>query len=275
MTGEGTRVEAINLPTTMQVSSGELRIQVSPSLAAGMTDSLTYLEHFPYECVEQTISRFLPNVITTHALKAAGFQDKTLETSLSEQVSVGLQRLYKWQNPDGGWGWWSGDKSEPLTSAYVVLGLIEAQEAGYTVDQAASGRGLNYLRTQVVFIRGLTDPQVVNRQAFILYVLARSGAPDVSSTVQLYDQRQRMALYSRALSWRRRSTPSIRATRACLPCCQILPARRSFPPPARTGKRKISTVGTGTPIRAPLRSSFRHSASSIRKIHSMPTPSAG
>ncbi len=198
MTGEGTRVEAINLPTTMQASSGELRIQVSPSLAAGMTDSLTYLEHFPYECVEQTISRFLPNVITTHALKAAGFQDKTLETSLSEQVSVGLQRLYKWQNPDGGWGWWSGDKSEPLTSAYVVLGLIEAQEAGYTVDQAASGRGLNYLRTQVVFIRGLTDPQVVNRQAFILYVLARSGAPDVSSTVQLYDQRQRMALYSRA-----------------------------------------------------------------------------
>ena len=59
-------------------------------------------------------------------------------------------------------------------------------------------RGLNFLRTQVVFIQGLTDPQVVNRQAFILYVLARSGTPDVSSTVQLYDQRQRMALYSRA-----------------------------------------------------------------------------
>lgn len=198
MTGEGTRVEAINLPTTMQASTGELTIQVSPSLAAGMTDSLKFLEHFPYECVEQTISRFLPNVITTRALKAAGIQDKALESNLTDQVATALQRLYTWQNPDGGWGWWSGDKSDPLTSAYVLLGMIEAQNAGYTIDEAASGRGLNFLRTQVVFIQGLTDPQIVNRQAFILYVLARSGAPDVSSTVQLYDQRQRMALYSRA-----------------------------------------------------------------------------
>ena len=46
-------------------AAGELTIQVSPSLAAGMTDGLNYLEHFPYECIEQTISRFLPNVITT------------------------------------------------------------------------------------------------------------------------------------------------------------------------------------------------------------------
>jgi alpha-2-macroglobulin len=198
LTSEGTRVEAINLPTTMAASSGKLTIQVSPSLAAGMTDSLTYLEHFPYECVEQTISRFLPNVISTRALKAAGIQDNALETSLSSQVATALQRLYAWQNPDGGWGWWSGDKSDPLTSAYVVLGIIEAENAGYTVDEAVSGRGLNFLRTQVVFIQGLTDPQVINRQAFILYVLARNGTPDVSSSVQLYDQHQRMALYSRA-----------------------------------------------------------------------------
>jgi uncharacterized protein YfaS (alpha-2-macroglobulin family) len=44
----------------------------------------------------------------------------------------------------------------------------------------------------------LTEPELVHRQAFILYVLARAGQPDVSSTVQLYDQRQRMAYYARA-----------------------------------------------------------------------------
>ena len=38
----------------------------------------------------------------------------------------------------------------------------------------------------------------MNRQAFILYVLARAGQPDVSNSVQLYDQRQRMAYYARA-----------------------------------------------------------------------------
>jgi uncharacterized protein YfaS (alpha-2-macroglobulin family) len=95
-----------------------------------MTDGLKYLEHYPYECVEQTISRFLPNVITTQALIAAGLSDPELEAGLESQVETALQRLYSWQNPDGGWGWWGKKKSEPLTSAYVVLGLVEAERAG-------------------------------------------------------------------------------------------------------------------------------------------------
>jgi len=202
----GTQTEGIFLPQTMQAEEGELSIKVSPSLAASMTDSLTYLEHFPYECIEQTISSFLPNVLTTQAMKAAGLSDPELETNLKEQVGIALQQIYNLQNADGGWGWWSQGKSDPLTSAYALLGLVEAQEAGYTVTQSVIDRGLNYLRVQIIPIVGLKEPYLVNRQAFLLYVLARAGKPDVSRTVQLYDQRQRMAIYSQsfltqALQW--------------------------------------------------------------------------
>jgi alpha-2-macroglobulin len=198
MNAGGNRVEGILLPQTIQVSEGELTVRVSPSLAASMTDSLTYLEHFPYECIEQTISSFLPNVLSTQAMKAAGLSDPELEANLKEQVGVALQSIYSGQNPDGGWGWWSRDKSDPLTSAYVVLGLVEAQTAGYTVSESVIQRGLNYLRVQIEPIVGLTEPYLVNRQAFLLYVLARAAKPDVSSTVQLYDQRQRMGVYALA-----------------------------------------------------------------------------
>ncbi|MEW5873093.1 MAG: Ig-like domain-containing protein [Chloroflexota bacterium] len=194
----GSQVEAISLPEAFQVSQGELTIKLSPSLAAGMTDSLEYLKNYPYDCLEQTISKFLPNVITTRALKSAGLSDKALEDSLATQVDTALQRLYNWQNPDGGWGWWNYQKSDPLTSAYVVLGLVEAKESGYTVSQEVLNRGLRYLNGQVLSIVRMTDPYKLNRQAFILYVLARGGRADVSSTVQLYDQRQRMALYAHA-----------------------------------------------------------------------------
>jgi uncharacterized protein YfaS (alpha-2-macroglobulin family) len=198
MTEGGTRLEAVSLPQSLSISEGDLTIKASPSLAASMTDGLTYLEHFPYECIEQTISRFLPNVISTRALKAAGLSDPTLEANLKDQVATALQRLYNWQKADGGWGWWQKGGSDPLTSAYVVLGLVEAQEAGYQVNDSALSDALNYLRTQVKPIAGLTDPARVNRQAFILYILARGGVPDVSSSVQLYDQRQRMAQYALA-----------------------------------------------------------------------------
>jgi uncharacterized protein YfaS (alpha-2-macroglobulin family) len=198
----GSTVEAISLPQSMQAGQGRLEVKVSPSLAAGMTDGLTFLEHYPYECVEQTVSRFLPNILTTRALKSAGLSNPDLEQNLQTQVSTGLQRLYNWQNADGGWGWWANQlnqqKSDPLTSAYVVLGLIEAKNAGYSVSDDVVSRGLAYLQSQIQTIANLAQQYQLNRQAFLLYVLARGGVPDVSHSVQLFDQRQSMSYYARA-----------------------------------------------------------------------------
>ena len=92
----------------------------------------------------------------------------------------------------------SEQKSDLQNSAYVVLGLLEAKDAGYSVSQPVLDRGLAYLRSQLKSVSGLTEPQIVNRQAFVLYVLARSGSVDVSRAVQLYEQRQTLSLYGRA-----------------------------------------------------------------------------
>jgi uncharacterized protein YfaS (alpha-2-macroglobulin family) len=198
----GSTVEAISLPQSLHAGQGQLVVKVSPSLAAGMTDGLSFLEHYPYECVEQTVSRFLPNVISTRALKSAGLSKPDLEQNLQTQVNTGLQRLYNWQNADGGWGWWanqlSEQKSDPLTSAYVVLGLVEAKDAGYPVSEDVIQRGIGYLQNQIQTIANLAQQYQLNRQAFLLYVLARAGAPDVSHSVQIFDQRQSMSYYARA-----------------------------------------------------------------------------
>ncbi|RMF35715.1 MAG: alpha-2-macroglobulin, partial [Chloroflexi bacterium] len=61
------RLELIALPRRIEVTQGELTLRLDPSLAAGMTEGLRYLEHYPYECTEQTVSRFLPNVLTYRA----------------------------------------------------------------------------------------------------------------------------------------------------------------------------------------------------------------
>ena len=198
LSAPGARTEGIFLPQSMQAGAGELTIRAAPSLAAGMRDGLEYLEHFPYECTEQTISRFLPNVLTTQALQAAGLADPALAANLETQVNQALQRLYNRQNPDGGWGWWAESESHPTTSAYVVLGLVEAEAAGYVVSQDVVVRGVNYLRRQIVQLDPRSQPAAINQQAFILYVLARYGAPDVSRTVQLFDLRETMNLSARA-----------------------------------------------------------------------------
>jgi uncharacterized protein YfaS (alpha-2-macroglobulin family) len=140
---DGERLEAVALPPSFDPTQGELAVHVEPSLAAGMTDGLDYLEHFPYECTEQTVSRFLPNVITYRAYKELGLDRPDLAERLPGQVSVGLQRLYNRQHYDGGWGWWINDESNPYLTAYVMLGLIEAERAGFTVDEEVVRQAAN------------------------------------------------------------------------------------------------------------------------------------
>jgi uncharacterized protein YfaS (alpha-2-macroglobulin family) len=201
LTAPGTLVEAISLPLNLDVTDGELTIRTSPSLAAGMTDGLTYLESYPYECVEQTISKFLPNIVTMQAYKAAGLNDPELFAGLEENVSTSLQRLYNWQNADGGWGWWQGQISYPHTTAYVLLGLVEAGEAGYGVDASVLRRGTEYLASQLTSFESLqgAEPYLLNQQSFMIYVLARAGHPlQASYAVQLFDLRDNLAYYARA-----------------------------------------------------------------------------
>ena len=192
----GSQAEIIILPAGLIDPEGELTIQMAPSLAASLTDGLDYLEHYPYECIEQTISRFLPNLRAVRALQAAGITDDELYANLEEQIGFALQRLYSFQNNDGGWGWWENQESSSLTTAYVVLGLVEASQAGFNVDKSILNHAVSYLveyinnvNSEVLFTR--------NRTAFIYYVLARAGSPRISAASQLYDDRIALSLYAR------------------------------------------------------------------------------
>lgn len=195
-------VESIGLPIypNYTPTDGEVTIKVAPSLAAAMTDGLNYLQHFPYECTEQIVSKFLPNVVSTRALKAAGINDPVLEENLETQITIALQKLKARQNPDGGWGWWGGTnyRSDVLVSAYVILGLKEAQDSGYTIDERMLERGLDYLQTNKDLASVLTGRYRSNRFAFVTYVLARNDIFNNQDFTTLYNRRESLDLYARA-----------------------------------------------------------------------------
>ena len=172
-------------------------MKLEPSLAAGMLGSLDYLEHYPYECTEQTVSRFLPNVVTFQALQKLGISRPELATPLAQQVGVGLQRLYAGQHVDGGWGWWAKDASDPTVSSYVVLGMAKAKQAGFTVDPTALDRGIRYLKSQLRAPTGL-KPWELNQQALMLYALAEAGAAEPNRAGALYERREALSLYGKA-----------------------------------------------------------------------------
>ncbi|MCP4536321.1 MAG: hypothetical protein GY832_04170 [Chloroflexi bacterium] len=195
---DGQRLEAVVLPPSYDPTQGELSVHVDPSLAAGMVDGLDYLEHYPYECVEQTVSRFLPNVVTYRAFKELDIDRPDLEERLPDLVSTGQQRLYNQQHYDGGWGWWTVDASNPFLTAYVLLGMVEAQRAGFVVDEDVMELAGDFLEESLLRPRDVERHWQANRQAFVLYVLAEADRGDMGRTVTLFGQREVLDTFGKA-----------------------------------------------------------------------------
>ena len=70
----------VTLPKERKAGSAALLVQLNPSLAATTLDALPYLADYPYGCVEQTLSRFVPSVVVADALRKSGVNLETLHT---------------------------------------------------------------------------------------------------------------------------------------------------------------------------------------------------
>lgn len=191
--------ELVRLPEGVNRSLGELTIETSPSLAAGMRYSARFLDEFPYECTEQTVSRFLPRVAMQRAFDKLGLKDRDgMADKLPSIVGRSLQRLYTGQKADGGWGWWPGDGSDQWITAYTVQGLVESRRGGHTVDQGVLDRATQFLRRSLDAPFDVQHPENPNSRAYVLYTLALAGKGDLGLTNALYDRRSILGNYGKA-----------------------------------------------------------------------------
>jgi alpha-2-macroglobulin len=188
--------EVVDLPDFAERDRGELDVLVAPSLAGALSYSLAYVEGFPYECLEQTVSRFLPRLSLYRAMSTAGLGDPlNLGHELPGLVMRSIQRMYAYQHPDGGWGWWRDDVSQPYLTAYGLFGLVEARRAGFAVDSGVIKRAADFLR------RWLNDdpkPFGGDARAYALYVLGETGFPDPGRAAALFERRADLGLSGKA-----------------------------------------------------------------------------
>jgi hypothetical protein len=194
--------EGVSIPPFADSDQGTLTLQLDPSLAVTTVDALDYLENFPHQCIEQTVSRFLPNVITYRALQSLGQDDPDLEANLRAALDFGLRRLAEAQNLDGGWGWFQNMESSPYITAYALLGLIEARQSGYDVNLTMLERAIPVIMADINVLNADSDPWLLNRQAFYFYVLSRhenpTYHPSQADVDALFDLRLEMNLYAQA-----------------------------------------------------------------------------
>lgn len=155
------------------------------------------LADYPYACLEQTLSRAWPYLLTTADERIAWskpIEGKKAASEADVQRTL-LQRLQRLQLPSGGFGLWDGrsDEEQWLT-AYAADYLLARKEAGDAVPEAMLNQALNRLQSY------LTDSQYGERwssapehsrlayQAYSAYVLARVGKAPLATLRLVWEQ---------------------------------------------------------------------------------------
>jgi uncharacterized protein YfaS (alpha-2-macroglobulin family) len=192
---EAQTTEKITLPADINPEASSLRLDLSASVAGTLMSALDFLATFPYGCVEQTMSSFLPNILVTRAVKELGLTPPPASVELEKKIAAGLQRLYQYQHEDGGWGWWETDETHPFMTAYVVAGLAQAKEAGYPVEEKRLRRGREALLQQI----NQNPRAIADLRAYLIYALALSGDFDRSLLEGLYEARGKLSPNGQAL----------------------------------------------------------------------------
>ncbi|HYC79364.1 MAG TPA: hypothetical protein VEI02_17230, partial [Planctomycetota bacterium] len=206
---------AFDVPAERRPETATLTVALRPSLALTLVDALPYLVQYPYGCTEQTVSRFAPAAVVARTLREAGGltlkevlakraalpkaheqgagREAAGDFDLDDVIRAGLARLRSLQHADGGFGWWRDDDSSPYMTAYALQGLLIARDADVAVDDGLISGATRFLKDALPRERDLETA------AFVACVAAKAGAADRDVLRKIYDDRDKLGLYGRAL----------------------------------------------------------------------------
>jgi hypothetical protein len=192
-----------------------VRAEANPVVSALLV--LPDLASYPYGCVEQTLSRFLPLMIASKAVGDLGLKwsemtrvfkkrDESLgwlngrqasevreveveltEEKVADMISVGIHRLNELQRSGGSWGWFSADDSEARVdmTALALRGLLLADARG------SDGRRLCAIDLGVRWLEGwseleiteTTEVRTLAEAAFAAWVLREAESKKVAGLI--------------------------------------------------------------------------------------------
>ena len=143
-TGLNSTTHKIALSPDIDKDNSSLTLSLSPTLIGSLSSAMKYLVGYPYGCVEQTTSRFVPAVIASANKEL--FSSVFDSESLDKVIKSGVIRLNELQSDDGGWSWWYSGQSDPFLTSYVVEYLVKAKSAGHQINEDSLNHSISYLK---------------------------------------------------------------------------------------------------------------------------------
>ncbi|MFL9844603.1 alpha-2-macroglobulin family protein [Flavobacterium rhizosphaerae] len=164
--------ESFGVPGT-----NKAKVEVSSFPSIDFNRRLDYLIRYPHGCVEQTTSGAFPQLYLADIADV----DESRKKSIQRNVTAAIERLSRFQLPDGGFSYWPGETdADDWGTSYAGHFYTEAEKKGYVLPPNAKKQWIQYQKRQARQWRFSPDYHNDFAQAYRLYTLALAGSPDLS-----------------------------------------------------------------------------------------------
>ena len=186
------------LPESLAVSGA---LSTLPSLELGR--ALDYVVHYPYGCLEQTVSGAFPLLVAGEWIERMIPSGKAAGDAVAG-VPPAIFRVLSMQQEDGGFSLWPFARGTDVeASMYAVHFLVEAKAAGFEVPADRLDEALAWVRGRLD--RAMASDATENdwilemqARAYLCQILARAGRPDAGWNARLREQSARLNFAARA-----------------------------------------------------------------------------
>ncbi|MBI4797837.1 MAG: hypothetical protein HY794_03680, partial [Desulfarculus sp.] len=175
--GRGVVQVPLALPAGADPQRNRLEVVVAPSLAAVLGAPTAVLLDYPWECLEQRLSKAAARALIFAHGPALGLSSAGIERSA---VQAALDQVAGFQHGDGGLGLWPGQRrSDFFVTAYALLAAQQMKASGAVLEPEVKKRALDYLQDNLRKGPLPKANQQARRQAeaLALMVLAQEGRP--------------------------------------------------------------------------------------------------
>ena len=142
--GEAVRELTVQPPPGADPRRGGMKLTLAPSLSAQLSRPSAVLLEYPWECLEQRISKGAAKAfLLTHGKKLGLAPPKDAAKDLAKLA----EQVQDFQSYSGGFTYWPGmSRADLFLTAYVLLASHQMESAGFELPKQVKQKAIKYLK---------------------------------------------------------------------------------------------------------------------------------
>lgn len=192
--------ELLDKPGNLNAAAdNQITFSLASTALINLRGSMVYLMTYPYDCLEQQMSKAVPVITGAKLVEDFNLGDVKKLKIRAQEI---LDRLPEYQYASGGFGYWKNSRPDPYVTAYALEVNYLAKQAGYRVQEKALEQAANWLES--AFNKNATRAytysfaETETARAYAAYVLSLYGKNISAAFNTLYAKRTTLPFAAQA-----------------------------------------------------------------------------